>query len=274
MASWRDYWERVRDGARALKERVQDFLIEHETTIRKYRLFLVAVPLLLLGFWIGGQVAREVRQEELAVSGDAVALGEREAMVPPSSVVLDEGEALVTPPYAPLDEGEIVTEPGAPARPEPVQNLQPAAQQAPASQARSHPHPAALETPPAPPPPAPLAHGGEPESWAPEEGAEAHTAVVEFYKAVGQRDFSRAYDRLSPQWQQELSLGAFAGGYLGTEQVVCRVDNVSLLPGRRVRVDVRLDVLESGSRAEYLASYLVVQTPTGWRLDRGLQYRT
>lgn len=100
---------------------------------------------------------------------------------------------------------------------------------------------------------------------------EASLVVEAFFKALGQAQFEGAYRQLSPEWQKSLDYGTFARGYAGTEAIRCQVDHARKLSPDLARVAVTLDVVQDGRTAQYVASYLVLKTPDGWRLDRGLQ---
>lgn len=255
IVSWRDRLENLQDSTRDLIDRGRAFLSEHDEEVQRAKPFLIALPLLLLAFWVGFQVVGEVRQE---TATQAVAQ---------ASPTVETAAPLADPP---LTEVVPLTQP----RPVP---------------SRAHPHPAALETArstapqlPTPDPvqttPIPIRpHPSLPATSAPPVSGEeqlAQATVRGFYDSINRGEYDRAYFQLSPEWQRELPYGVFARGYSTTEQVTYRVDNVTLITGNRARVDARLDVMEYGMRVEYLATYLVVETRDGWRIDRASQFRT
>lgn len=93
--------------------------------------------------------------------------------------------------------------------------------------------------------------------------------VVGFYESLNEKNYQDAYGALSQGWRHEISMEQFRNGYARSEDFRCTVKSISSLQGGGYKVEMALEVTESGKKRFYEGVYTAVATGKGWKLDQG-----
>ncbi|MCA9792254.1 MAG: SH3 domain-containing protein [Candidatus Eremiobacteraeota bacterium] len=99
--------------------------------------------------------------------------------------------------------------------------------------------------------------------------SKAEKLVMGFYAGVARKDYTGAYEFLSPEWRKELSFAQFVDGYSHTLSLRSEIVNVVELGEDRFQVDVSMMADEDGKDVPYLGIYTVERVGERWMLTSG-----
>lgn len=115
------------------------------------------------------------------------------------------------------------------------------------------------------PPPPETTPGMEPRHTA----STPQQVVQDFYRALDESAYPRAYSHLSTAWKRELPFAQFERGYASTQSVSCAVIGAREVSTSQVKVQISLEVTENGRLRRHEGTHVVSLTPDGWKIDGG-----
>lgn len=95
---------------------------------------------------------------------------------------------------------------------------------------------------------------------------QASLVATEFYNALNEGKVGQAYDKLAPEFQQDLPFENFQYGYSAVESISCEVKNSEQISPVQIRLDVQINAYEAGADNTYYATCILQKTNNEWTL--------